>query len=204
MNMKFKQLQRYLLSIAPLSEDDWILLRNELTLLTFDKNVKLHSHNDLSSEIMFLINGVARSYVIDSNGRDYTSSFNFNDPVSTVKNVFVTDYASVIRNEESKLFFESLTEIEVISIPVDQVKLLYESNANWCRIGRIIAEEAYYITQQRVLSLLTMTASERYEQLINHMPSTISLIPEWCIASYLGVTPQSLSRIKKSLGVTKW
>lgn len=204
MNMKFKQLQRYLLSIAPLSEDDWILLRNELTLLTFDKNVKLHSHNDLSSEIMFLINGVARSYVIDSNGRDYTSSFNFNDPVSTVKNVFVTDYASVIRNEESKLFFESLTEIEVISIPVDQVKILYESNTNWCRIGRIIAEEAYYITQQRVLSLLTMTASERYEQLINHMPSTISLIPEWYIASYLGVTPQSLSRIKKSLGVTKW
>jgi len=202
--MKFKQLQSYLFSISQLSDDDWQLLSNKLTIVSFDKNVNFHSHGNLCNEIMFLTSGVARSYVIDCNGRDYTCNFHFNDPASSIKNVFVTDYASIIRNEESKLYFESLTEIEVILIPVSQVKKLYEGNANWGRIGRIIAEEAYYITQQRTLSLLTMTATERYEQLINHIPSTISLIPELYIASYLGITPQSLSRIKKSLRITKW
>ena len=202
--MKFKQLQSYLFSISQLSDDDWQLLSNKLTIVSFDKNVNFHSHGNLCNEIMFLTSGVARSYVIDCNGRDYTCNFQFNDPASSIKNVFVTDYASIIRNEESKLYFESLTEIEVILIPVSQVKKLYEGNANWGRIGRIIAEEAYYITQQRTLSLLTMTATERYEQLINHIPSTISLIPELYIASYLGITPQSLSRIKKSLRITKW
>jgi len=202
--MKFKQLQSYLSSMSQLSEDDWQLLRDELTVINFDKNANFLSHADLCNEIMFLTNGVARSYVIDSNGRDYTCNFHFNDPASSIKNVFVTDYASIIRNEESKLYFESLTEVEVILIPVSKVKKLYESNAHWGRIGRIIAEEAYYITQQRTLSLLTMTATERYEQLINHMPSIVSLIPELYVASYLGITPQSLSRIKKSLRITKW
>jgi len=202
--MKFKQLQSYLSSISLLSEDDWQLLRNELTVVNIDKNANFHSHGDLCNEIMFLTKGVARSYIIDSNGKDYTCNFHFNDQASSIKNVFVTDYASIIRKEGSKLYFESLTEIEVILIPVSKVKELYESSACWGRIGRIIAEEAYYITQQRTLSLLTMTASEQYEQLINYMPSTISHIPELYIASYLGITPQSLSRIKKSLRITKW
>jgi len=190
--------------MAPLPEYDWQLLHPNLTTMRFNKNVHFHSHGQPCSEIMFLTDGIARSYVIDSSGRDYTSNFHFNDPASSIKNVFVTDYASVVRNEKSKVYFETLTEIEVISFPVSRAKELYETNTNWSRIGRIIAEEAYYATQQRAFSLLTMTATERYEQLTNNMPSTISLIPELYIASYLGITPQSLSRIKKSAQVTKW
>lgn len=197
--MDFSQLKRYLSSLSPLPEDDWLLLQENLTALRFDKDVHFHSQGERCKNIMFLTRGLARSYIIDSSGREYTCNFHFNDHASSVKNVFVTDYASVVRNEESKVYFESLSDIDVVSFPVDLAKALYESNASWARIGRIIAEEAYYTTQERAFSLLTLTASERYDQLKTSIPHTISLIPDLYIASYLGVTPQSLSRLKKTL-----
>jgi len=200
--MHFKELHHYLNTMAQLPVEDWQLISDELSILKFDKGVNLKANHDLSSKIMFLNKGLARSFVIDKAGREFTCSFNFNDPASSIKNLFVTDYVSVIKNEKSLLNFESLTAIEVISIPVSAINKLYDTNARWERIGRRIAEEVYYITQKRTLSLLTMTASQRYEELIDTMPSVISQIPELHIASYLGITPQSLSRIKKSIPVT--
>lgn len=201
--MKLQKLYDFISSLSPLAEGDWSLISNELTVIRYDAGVTLLSQHDVCPYVLFINSGIARSYVIDSNGRDYTCTFNFNEPGLSIKNVFLTDYASVVRGERSKLHFESLTDIEVVQIPVKQIKALYELNSNWSRLGRVIAEEAYYITQQRTLSLLTMTAAERYKELIEHIPSAIVQIPEHYIASYLGITPQSLSRIKKTLGVTK-
>jgi len=201
--MKFEELYQYLCTMAHLPKEDWRLISDELSVINFKKGVNLKANHDLSREIMFLNKGLARSFVIDEAGREFTCSFNFNDPASSIKNLFVTDYVSVIKNEKSLLNFESLTDIEVIAIPVRAINKLYEDNVRWGRIGRRIAEEVYYITQKRTLSLLTMTASQRYEELINTMPSVISHIPELHIASYLGITPQSLSRIKQSINITK-
>jgi len=201
--MKFEELHHYLCTMAHLSKEDWRLISEELSVVKIKKGVNLKYCHDLSKEIMFLNKGIARSFVIDEAGREFTCSFNFNDPASSIKNLFVTDYVSVIKNEKSLLNFESLTDIEVIAIPVSAINKLYDENARWERIGRRIAEEVYCITQKRTLSLLTMTASQRYEELINTMPSVISHIPELHIASYLGITPQSLSRIKKSRILTK-
>ncbi|MCP4986126.1 MAG: Crp/Fnr family transcriptional regulator [Colwellia sp.] len=201
--MIYKRLQQYLLSHTLLTNEDWQVLEESLSVVKFDKETIFHSHGDLCNSIMFLNSGIARSYLIDSNGRDYTWSFHFNDPDSSIKNLFVTDYASVIKNEESMLYFESLTQVETILIPVNILRTLYRTHESWARIGRIMAEEAYYNTHHRTISLLTTTATMRYEQLLTDMPSVISQIPELYIASYLGITPQSLSRIKKSLLITK-
>ena len=178
-------------------------IEGNLSVAKFDKEVIFHCQGDLSQHILFLNSGIARSYILDSNGRDYTWSFHFNDPDSSIKNLFVTDYASVIKSEKSTLYFESITEIETILIPVEVLKELYKTKESWGRIGRIMAEEAYYNTHHRTISLLTKTATKRYEQLLIDMPSIRTQIPELYIASYLGITPQSLSRIKKSLAITK-
>lgn len=196
--MEFDKLKSFLTTIGPLATDDWQLIRSELRIQKFDKHVKLLNQTGICNSIMYLNSGIARSYVIDEKGRDYTCSFNFNNNESSLKNLFLTDYASVIKEEQSTLFFESLTELEVVVIPVNYIKKLYEINHNWNRIGRVIAEEAYYITQRRTLSLLTKTATERYEELSNTLSSFMSEIPDVYLASYLGITPQSLSRIKKN------
>lgn len=196
--MQFEKLKRFMTTIGPLSNHDWQLISCELSIQQFDKHVKLLTQTGVCNSIMFLNSGIARSYVIDESGRDYTCSFNFNNDESTIKNLFLTDYASVIKGEQSTLLFESLTELEVVLIPVNYIKKLYEINHNWNRIGRLIAEEAYYITQQRTLSLLTKTATERYQELSNTLSSLMPQIPDVYLASYLGITPQSLSRIKKN------
>ena len=200
--MKFNQLRRYLTSIAPMNEDSWQLLVDSLTVAQFDKNVHLHTRRDLSDEIMFINKGIARAYIIDIHGRDYTSAFHFNESDSSLKNVFITDYAGLIKNEPSSLSFETLTEIEVTIIPAKAVKQLYQVNDSWAQVGRIIAEEAYCLTQKRTISLLTMSATKRYQELLTNMPKTVADIPALHLATYLGITPQSLSRIKKSLAVS--
>jgi len=111
-------------------------------------------------------------------GREYTYTFNYKGINSSAKNLFLTDYASIIKNETSQLYFESLSEIEVVNIPTETIIKLYESNTQWSKVGLLIVEEAYYIIQQRALSLLTMTAVERYQQLMNDISCEVNEIPE--------------------------
>lgn len=196
--MNLKKLKKYTFSKVAMTEENWKLLSDELSVVKYAKGGKLLLQNGICNRILFLNSGVARSYVLDVQGREFTCTFNYNEMSSSAKNLFLTDYASIIRNEPSKIHFESLSEIEDVCIPTDVILKLHESNIQWNKVGRIITEEAYFITQQRTLSLLTLTALERYQQLMSDISSEIVDIPELYIASYLGITPLSLSRLKKS------
>ena len=200
---EYLALQNYLLSLAPLSESDLAQFKNQLVLKRYSKKSSLFAaHND-GETIMFLNRGVARCYVLAIDGRDYTCSFHYQESQGGVAEVFVTDYASVMSGISSTLCFEALTDLEVVCIPVALVRELYLSNLRWGCIGRVIAEQLFFCAQQRSLSLLTLSATERYQQLLADLPISIADIPQLYIASYLGITPPSLSRIKKSLGLTQ-
>lgn len=93
--------------------------------------------------------------------------------------------------------------MEVVCIAKEEVDRLYAQSATWATIGRLIAESAYHHTHHRALSLLTQTAAERYRQLVEEHPGLLEIAPQHYVASYLGVTPQSLSRIRRQTGVTK-
>ena len=196
-------LQDYLRSLSPLTESDFSLFRDQLSVKRFAKNTQLNSSVNDRGQILFLNRGVARSFVLDLQGRDYTSAFHYNARSASVANIFVTDYAKVMRDEKSSLLFETLTEVEVVSVSQVFIKKMYENNVNWGRIGRIIAQECFYHSQQRALDLLTLQASERYQLLLAELPIPSVDIPQKYIASYLGITPPSLSRIKKTLGLSK-
>lgn len=195
-------LQDYLQSLSTLTEKDFELFNNKLSVRRFAKNTQLHNTDNLG-QVLFLNSGVARSYVVDSQGRDFTSGFHYNERGASVANIFVTDYARLICNEKSSLLFETLTEVEVVSVSLAFIQQMYEHHVNWGRIGRIVAQECFYHSQQRALDLLTLAAGERYQQLLHDLPIPISNIPQKYLASYLGITPPSLSRIKRSQAPTK-
>ncbi|WP_087019074.1 Crp/Fnr family transcriptional regulator [Thaumasiovibrio subtropicus] len=197
------RLKTVMQSVAPISDDSWQQIRPYLTEKRVASGTQLGNPGEVCAQVMFLCEGVARSFVIDANGREYTVSFNFYEPQATLKNLFLTDFVSVLQQSPSQLYFEALTDLVVIAIPYEKVLSLYESQVEWGRFGRKVAEEAYCITQQRALSLLTLTAAERYAQMLKGMPKSLQQIPEHYVAAYLGITPQSLSRIKKQALVTK-
>lgn len=198
MSSNFSIFKQHLNSVVGISNEGWQNLNSSLSIISYSEKTLFHSLGELCTDIFFLNSGIVRSYLIDKNGREYTWSIHSNEPTSKAKNLFVTDYASVIKNKESLFYFESLSKIELVAIPVKAMQDFYQSGEEGQRIGRILAEEAFYSLNQRTLSLLTLTAAERYQQLVEHAPSILSLVADHYIASYLGVTPQSLSRLKKN------
>jgi CRP-like cAMP-binding protein len=107
------------------------------------------------------------------------------------------DYASFLHNEPSSLYFETLSDIETLVLKKIDLEHLYETSHYWANFGRLISEKVYYFTHHRSLSQLTLPAKERYHRFIKENPALLSKIPQHHIAAYLGITPQSLSRLKK-------
>lgn len=172
------------------------MISESFTVQNFDKDVSLLGSGQTCRSMFYVSSGITRSYVIDENGRDFTTCFHFNKPSSNVKNLFLTDFSSVIRKEASQLHFQTLTEVSAVELPISAISGLYDRGSKWEKLGRRLAEEAYYHTQKRAMSLLMKTAKQRYIELCEQMPHLVDSIPEYYVASYLGITPQSLSRIK--------
>ena len=83
-----------------------------------------------------------------------------------MKNLFLTDFSSVIRKEASQLHFQTLTEVSAVELPTSAISGLYDRGSKWEKLGRRLAEEAYYHTQKRAMSLLMKTAKQRYIELL--------------------------------------
>jgi CRP-like cAMP-binding protein len=148
---------------------------------------------------MLINSGIARSYIIKEDGKDFTWHFHFsNENSANLKNFFIVDYASFTHQEPSKMNFEALEDCEVIIIDYQVLEKLYNSDIKWQFLGRIIAQEAYYLTHHRTISLLTLTSQERLDDLVNEYPNIFEQVPHYHIASFLGISPQHLSRLRKS------
>lgn len=190
-------LEAYLAQLAPMDPRHWSALRRELKIRYFPKGASVLKQGDHCHEVEFVIDGLARSYTVTEKGREFTWAFHFNAPDANLKNLFVTDYAGVISRSRQDFNVETLTAMTTIAIPVSEVRRLFGHSPAWQNVGRRIAEEAYVLTHRRALSLLTKSATERYQEFVSENPRLIALLPEFQVAAYVGITPQSLSRIKR-------
>lgn len=194
-----QKLKDFICKHIELSDEDLEQLSQHIKIKKFKKNETIHHIGDIFKSIMFINSGIARSYIIKEDGKDFTWHFHFsNENSANLKNFFIVDYASFTHQEPSKMNFEALEDCEVIIIDYQVLEKLYNSDIKWQFLGRIIAQEAYYLTHHRTISLLTLNAQERLNNLIEEYPNIFKQVPHYHIASFLGITPQSLSRLKKS------
>ena len=197
------KLKDYLSRTTSLDEQEWKRVEMSLTVKTYKRGEVIHQQGSPLNKVVFINSGLARSHLIDSEGREFTWSIHFNDKESKIENLFIIDFASFIRSSPSQIHFEAVEDTEVVEIKKGDLKLWYKESLYWANIGRILTENAYCFTRDRSFSLLTKTATERYKRLMDENPSFLNRVSQHHIASYLGVTPQSLSRIRKELGITK-
>ena len=188
--------KRFISSISQPGDDDWNLISDKPSYKSFESGSYIYMPGDICEKMIFLNSGVIRSFFIDDDGKEFTWSFHFSLPQRKAKNTFIIDYASYLHNEPTKFHFEVLSRTSAVLIDKTTIEMLYAKSKYWEHIGRIIAEEVYYTTHNRTLSLLTQPASQRYLELMLQYPELTDLVPQQYIASYLGITPQSLSRIK--------
>jgi CRP-like cAMP-binding protein len=150
----------------------------------------------LCDKVYFLVSGKARSFYTDSTGKTITWYFHFNIPESITKNLFVVDYRSFLSNKPSSIAIETLTEVKAIVFTRDQVEFLNDHVYIFERWMRKLDETAFIHIYDRAFTLLTMTATQRYNKLLKEEAFLLQMFSNYYIASYLGIAPQSLSRIK--------
>lgn len=157
---------------------------------TFVKGEIILSDNSIKKEHIFVASGCLRSFYKTENGKEYTIQF-------AINNWWISDYMTLYSDAKSSISIESLTPSKVFILDKNNVDKLYKEHPAFEAFQRKNFEKRIAILQKRILSLLTLSASDKYDQFLKDYSDFEKIIPNYQIASYLGITPQSLSRIRK-------
>jgi len=150
------------------------------------------SEGIVSREIGFLNKGVLRVYHIHD-GKEITKYFN-----TTTRNPFVASFKSFLTEKPGEEWVVALEDCEIQIVSKTTLEQLYTQYHPIERLGRKLAEYNYLLSLERIESLQYQSATDRYESFLKLYPDLINRIPQHYIASYLGVTPESLSRVRKT------
>lgn len=186
-----KKLKEYINNIVPIDDGEWKLFESKLKYKTIQKKDFLLHKDEVEDYISFISSGVVRLF-IPGEEKEVTFGFVF-------QGEFVSAFDSFVTKKKSAYSIQALTDIEFWQISYDDLESIYDSMVMGDRIGRKISENLFLIKSGRELDLLTKTASERYLDLFKNRPQLIKEIPLKYISSYIGVTPQGLSRIRTQI-----
>ena len=156
------------------------------------KNEFFIKQGRVCNNYLFLENGFMRSYTFDLDGNDVTTEFYSNNQI-------VFEVGSFFQKTLSKENFQALEDSEGWYIDFDQLNMLFHSIPEFREFGRMILVKGFISFKQRALSLINESAEQRYETLIKARPEIFLRAPLKYIASYLGITDTSLSRIRREL-----
>ena len=137
----------------------------------------------------YVVQGAFRAYVVDDKGQDHTIAFAIDD-------WWITDYNSYILQKPATMFVVALEDSIILQIEYEKEQILKRTNHKFETFFRIRAERTAASMQQRIISNLTLTAEERYNSFIEKYPSIVQKVPQYALASYLGMTTEFLSRIR--------
>lgn len=185
----FLLIQQAIYKLQPLDAAEWDDFSQKLLLKKYNKGEFLIREGQVENYIYFLNKGATRHYFI-KDGKEFTVDFQFQGD-------FVTAYYSLITREPSAVFIELLEEAEVVAIPVNILNEFYGKYHHGEKIGRLMAEYQYIKRLRKEMDLLSYTAEERYTALMQRNPAMIQQISVKHLSSYLGIHPESLSRIRK-------
>ncbi|WP_248723537.1 Crp/Fnr family transcriptional regulator [Seonamhaeicola sp. ML3] len=159
---------------------------------TFCKGTQLLKSGDYVDKQYYIIEGCLRSYYTNSQGRDYTVQF-------AVKDWWMSDYTAFFSPSKAIMNIEVIQKATVYGITHKHKEYLYHKVPQIESFFRKKLERAFAAFQKRILSELSLTASERYINFIKAYPNIEKTVKNYHIASYLGITTESLSRIRKEL-----
>jgi len=170
-------------------------IKNRTTIKHLSKNEFLLTEGKTCSFVAFINTGAFRAFY-SVNGQEYSKQFFF-------ENNFCTDYASYLTQKKSFTYLQAIEESTVLIFHKKDVDYFYETVPNFMAFGKALAENLYIKVCDIKASFILNTPKQRYENLVKERPKVIQRVPQYMIASYLGITPEALSRVRNRIGVTK-
>jgi CRP-like cAMP-binding protein len=169
----------------------WIAFSKCMVSKTYKKNEVIKRANETEQYLNFVLNGSIGTF-INNKGDETCISLAVNDS-------FSADYFSFLKQKPSLIYTVALENTEVLSISYRELASLYAKAPSSVWLGKTIAEQLFIQRQQIQIDFLTLSAKERYLKLIAEKPAIIQKVSLKYIASYIGVTPESLSRLRKEI-----
>lgn len=167
----------------------WTGFSEKIRVREFDKSEIIKDYHGVEKYLNIIIKGSAGLFVWDGK-RDICINLLY-------ENSFISDYMSFLNQQPSVIKTEALEDVTLWSISHQDLNELYQRSGTGLRIGKAISEMLYVRKQQEQINLLTLSPQERYLKLIERRPEIFQRTPLKIIASYLGLTAESLSRIRK-------
>lgn len=188
----FDLLKKHINSRVPLTDEEFNICTKFFIFKKLKKHQFLLNEGDVCKYLEFVNSGCLRQYTIDNKGTEHIIQF-------AIEDWWISDPYSFISGLSAIYNIDALQDSEVLLLERSAREELLDSCPKMERFFRLLIEANHVATQQRIADSLSASAEERYLKFIKTYPKLLEQIPQNHIASYLGITPQSLSRIRKEL-----
>lgn len=178
----------FLNKIIPLTKQEEADLRKSFTFKKFQKGEHVLRENCVANELSFITKGYFRIY-INNDGEEVT--IHLEGP-----NHLITSFYSFISRTPSQENLQAVTDAEILCVKYDDLEKLFSSSHNLEHAGRLLIQKHFIDKEQRVVSFIKESGDMRYKNMMERRPDLLLNIPLQYIASYLGMKPETLSRIR--------
>lgn len=187
-----ENIETYLSEVLEIPREAVTACSNFYVTKKVSKNEFLLREGEVCNSTYFVEKGLLRMYSIDKNGKEHIIQF-------APEKWLISDRSSLYFSEKSKYYIEAVEESEILLLKNDFFANINLEFPNTVENNDMLLQKHIRNLQNRVNSLLSDTAEERYMSFIKMYPDILLRVPQWMVASYLGITPESLSRVRKEL-----
>jgi CRP-like cAMP-binding protein len=179
-----------------LTEADKTIFMQHVSLKKLRKRQYLLQDGEICKSVAFVSKGMLRSYLVDEKGNERIIQF-------APEGWFISDLNSFLTNDNSNLNIDAIEDSELVLINQASHAHLENIIPEFFRFNCMQYRGAYIALQKRLTNMFTLNAEEKYIKLLNIYPDIMQRVPQHMIASYLGLKPETLSRIRKKVSVKK-
>jgi signal-transduction protein with cAMP-binding, CBS, and nucleotidyltransferase domain len=186
-----EQIKQVMKNMISITEDELNTFLSNASIKKFKRHEILNKPNSIPNEIFFINKGLIRVVILDNEGVEYTIHF-------ALENQFIADYSNFMLKQPYIYNLQALEETEVIILPRSTIDWGYQNLTDGQKMGRLIAEYYFIYQDNRIKNMYLRTPKQRYDSIAEIFPNIHNRVPQHMIASYLGITPIHLSRLKKA------
>lgn len=190
--MEIKPLLDYISEYVSLTEEEQSVLVSKFRLRKFLKGQFVVQNGDVSQYENFVLSGCLKKFYIDDNGEEHVVFF-------AVENWWMTDLGSFITQTPAELNVQCLENSVLAQIHYNELQQLYSEVPKLERFFRLIIQKAFVAAQKRIIDNFSLSATERYLKFRERYPNIEQRVPQYLIASYLGITKEFLSKIRSQI-----
>ena len=186
----FDVFHKYIMSKGCISEAEYELIEAAFTPKKLRKKQYFLQEGDVSRHFAFVSKGCMRLYTVDDKGNEHIIQF-------ALENWWISDRESLLSGNPSKYNIDALEDCELLVAAPKTMRDLVDRVPNFARMMEMMQQNSFVASQKRIQAAISFTAEEKYNQFIQTYPDIVQRVPQHMIASYLGITRETLSRIRK-------